>query len=81
MIHVQLIIKPTTSLANESEGQMNPDVSGYSCWIHCTLIQEEVALRPSHPGFRLTGWQMQWIVDCNLLVDLWSENDNELCQL
>jgi len=38
-------------------------------WIHCTLIQEEVALRPSHPGFRFAGLGLFWGADV-----LWPEN-------
>ena len=60
---------------------MNPDVSECSCWIHRTVYKWE-----SHCVHRilvsgLPGLQLQWVVDCNLLVDLWSENQNELCQL
>jgi hypothetical protein len=41
-IQVELLLRHNTSLANESEIQMNHDLSRYSCWIHCTLYKWEL---------------------------------------
>jgi hypothetical protein len=52
----------------------------YSCWIHRTVTSER-HFAPSHPGFRFSGLQLQWLPNCKLLVVLWSGNENELYQL
>jgi hypothetical protein len=51
-------------------------------WIHRTLYKRE-----SHCVHRILvfpiaiGIADAMVTDCKLLVDLWSENQNELCQL
>ena len=54
-IQIELLLRHNTSLANESELQMNHDLSRYSCWIHCTFTNGSYisSIASMFPVFRL----------------------------